>query len=298
MINVFNIERFATHDGEGIRSVVFLQGCPLYCPWCSNPESQVIKTHLFYEENKCVKCQLCAKNCPHKAITFIENQFHYDEKKCIHCKTCVKHCLSNAIHFVGETMEIQQIVDEVMKDKDYYDNSNGGVTISGGEPFVQFDEFLNLLKAFKEKDLNVYVETTGQYPLKNLMIAEPYIDTFLFDIKHLDDDVLEKVVGGKGKIIWTNLTYLTNKNPNKVILRVPVIPNFNYNHNFLEAMIILAKQLKVKELHFLPYHTLGKDKYLKMQGTYDWEPKMLNEKELEKYYDIAKLHNVILKIGG
>ncbi|QAT62833.1 MULTISPECIES: glycyl-radical enzyme activating protein [Tissierellales] len=298
-IKIFNIEKFATHDGEGIRTVVFMQGCPLHCPWCSNPESQCMDSHLFYTKKKCVHCHRCVQVCPTHAITFCEEHFSYDKEKCIHCKQCVSNCFNEAIEFSGILKTVEEIVAEVEKDKDYYDYTGGGVTISGGEPFLQFDGFLELLKALKKESLNIAVETTGQCTLTHLKQAIPYIDTFLFDVKHTDKEVLKSVTGGDLDMILNNLRYIAENYKERVIIRVPVIPKFNYEKDVLASIIKLGSELRVKEVHLLPYHTLGKNKYEKMQKPYRMEGiPTVNKSELLSYIDIGKVHNVTVKIGG
>jgi len=298
MINVFQIEKFATHDGPGIRTTVFLKGCPLHCPWCANPESWSLKPTLMYHQRKCVQCRNCAMTCPQQAIRFDE-KFIYDSSKCIQCGQCVKGCFQQAIRFAGKSQSIESIVKEVMKDKDYYDNSAGGVTISGGEPFLQFDSMLQLIKELKTYSLHIAVETTGHYPLHHLKKALPYIDLFLFDVKHLNHQKLKETIGANAKLIFRNLEYLADICPDKVIIRVPVIPQFNDSCEVIEGIIDYAHQLGIKEVDLLPYHTLGKNKWEQMQKEYSLKDfQMMDKKLLEKYKQYGINQNIYVKIGG
>ncbi|MEG0709757.1 MAG: glycyl-radical enzyme activating protein [Longicatena sp.] len=298
MIQVCNIERFATHDGEGIRSVIFFQGCPLRCPWCANPESQEMYTQLLYDQKKCVLCHTCERSCQQNAISFRNDQFHWDKTRCIACKTCEDECLQEAISFVGKAMSVEDIMVEIRKDRAYYEASNGGVSISGGEAFMQFDALMELLKVCKSEGYNVCMETCGQVSLEHLKEASPYIDTYYFDVKHVDEKKYQEVVKGNLEIVQYNLNYLTQKYHEKVVFRIPVIPGFNYEEKVLCAILDLAKDKKVKEVHFLPYHTLGKIKYDKLLREYPYTQQMLNEKDLFKYVKIAQEKGICLKIGG
>ena len=300
MIRVTNIERFATHDGPGIRTTVFLKGCPMYCPWCANPETQTSYPELLYNESKCIGCRSCEKGCSAKAITFDNNgNFNYNRNLCTDCRACEKNCMQDAIEFYGKDMELDFIMEEVMKDKDYYDNSNGGgITISGGEPFVQLEGLIAILKASKEKGLNTAVETTGNYPLKTLQAAEAYIDHFLYDFKHLDDEVLKKVTGGNGKQIKENLIYLLEMCPDKLTVRMPIIPGFNFDSALIKKTLQYLQQLGVKNVNLLPYHTLGKAKYEKLGRVYRMSEKMLHEEDLEEYHQYALKIGLESRIGG
>ena len=146
MISVTHIERFAIHDGPGIRTTVFLKGCTLCCPWCANPETQSSQPVLLHDMRKCVSCHTCEQSCPQKAIHFQKGRFHHDAQRCNGCQSCVEMCLQDALQLRGEDMESEAILHEVMKDKDYYDMSHGGVTFSGGEPFVQVTSLCEILQ--------------------------------------------------------------------------------------------------------------------------------------------------------
>lgn len=300
MINVTNIERFATHDGPGIRTTVFLKGCPMHCPWCANPETQSTYPELFYNKAKCVKCRSCEINCPGHAITFdSEGVFHYDRKKCRFCFLCESNCLKDAIEFAGKDMELDDIMEEVLKDRDYYENSNGGgITLSGGEPFVQLEGLMAILKKSKEYGLDTAVETTGNYSLSLLKKAEPYIDHFLYDFKHLDDKILKEVTGGNGILIKENLKYLISRDASKINVRMPIIPGFNFDEDLIRKTLLYLKDLGVKKVNLLPYHTLGKMKYEKMGMTYSLPGNMMSEEKLEEFHNFALKLGMESKIGA
>lgn len=294
MIRISNIEKFATHDGPGIRTTVFLKGCFLHCPWCANPETWKSEPVLMHDAKKCVECKTCMHVCERGAISF---PFQWDMDKCIYCKKCENYCLQDAISFAGKDMEINEVVKEVLKDKDYFDQSNGGITISGGEPFMQLDAFLELIKQCKNNGLHVAVETTGNYCLDTLKEALPYIDLFLMDLKHLDAQKLKDITGGNLDLILNNFKYLAQHCPNKVIVRMPVIPRFN--DDICEDVIRFCTNLKLSEVNLLPFHTMGKSKWnqLNKEFMYD-KDKMMDRNDLTPYIDVGKQLGVYVKIGG
>ncbi|WP_295569168.1 glycyl-radical enzyme activating protein [Holdemanella biformis] len=294
MIRISNIEKFATHDGPGIRTTVFLKGCFLHCPWCANPETWKSEPVLMHDAKKCVECKTCMHVCERGAISF---PFQWDMDKCIYCKKCENYCLQDAISFAGKDMEINEVIKEVLKDKDYFDQSNGGITISGGEPFMQLDAFLELIKQCKNNGLHVAVETTGNYCLDTLKEALPYIDLFLMDLKHLDAQKLKDITGGNLDLILNNFKYLAQHCPNKVIVRMPVIPRFN--DDICEDVIRFCANLKLSEVNLLPFHTMGKSKWnqLNKEFMYD-KDKMMDRNDLTPYIDVGKQLGVYVKIGG
>lgn len=297
--NIMEIERFAIHDGPGIRSVVFLQGCPLRCPWCANPESQEIKPQLMYNEDKCIKCGTCVKNCPQQAIKIEDFKLVFNRDICTHCKICENNCPSGAINFIGDEVSIDEIVAEVLKDKPFYDESNGGVTISGGEPFVQYNALKELLIRFYEEHISVAVETTGDTNWNKIEDSIPYIDYFLFDLKLPTAERIKLVTKGNGERILENLKKLASKVPEKIILRVPVIPNYSYDEETIRKIIDIGAKLKVSQIHLLPYHTLGVSKYNQLGKEYDLKGfKMLSKEDLKNLVDYGNSKGVHTQAGG
>lgn len=298
-LSLIEIERFAIHDGPGIRSAVFLQGCPLHCPWCANPESQTIGRKLLYYEKKCIRCGKCVSLCPQKAMELREGALYVHREHCDCCEVCKKECIQNAIDFSGIQMPIEQIAEVVVRDHDYYEESGGGVTVSGGECFFQFDGFLELLQRFQREKLHVAVETCGQTSLDNIRKAEPYIDLFLFDVKHTDEEIFRRVTGGKLKEILKNLRYLAKKCPDKVVVRVPVIPGFNKKHHAMETLFLLVKELGLERTDLLPYHTFGISKYEQLGIPYKMKAReSMEDQALEVYRQMGKRMGLNITIGG
>lgn len=298
MIDVTNIQRFATHDGPGIRTTIFLKGCPLHCPWCANPETQSQHQELFYDQRRCTHCLTCVSNCPTQALTFRGDHLDYNWQRCQHCLKCVDNCLNDAISFQSHMMDVDSIMEPVLSDVEYYKESNGGMTISGGEPFVQFEGVLELLKSAKTKKIDTAVETTGNYAQDLLKQAYPYVDHYLYDFKHLDDAVLKEITGGDGTLIKENLKYLLSRDPDKVNVRIPIIPGFNYDHELLIKTIDYLDSIGVRKINLLPYHTLGKVKYEKLGWDYKAPAKMLDKKGLEEYHRYILDSGMESKIGA
>jgi len=297
-IRLLEIERFAIHDGPGIRTVVFLQGCPLRCPWCANPESQMVGNHLLHYEKKCVKCGSCIKACPHGYISFRNGRLVFDRRDCEDCSLCVEVCPQSAIKIAGKDVLVDEVMNTVLRDKDYYQHSGGGVTFSGGEALMQIDGLLSLLESCKKEGIHTAVETCGQVPLSHIERALPWVDLFLFDIKHTDAQKLNLTVKGNWNLIQSNLLRIVQDAPQKVILRVPCIPDFNLSPAFIDNVFQLARELCIERVDLLPYHTLGKDKYLWMGLQYPYLEKSLEADSLLVYKEKGSRMGLDVRIGG
>lgn len=197
---VFDMQRFSLHDGPGIRTIVFLKGCPLHCRWCSNPESQNNSPIVMYKKSDCFKCGRCISVCKVGAISF-DNETHIDREKCTGCGECTNVCPSGALVLKGKTMTIQQAIKELKKDATIFRRSDGGVTLSGGEPLVQHDFASQLLLACKSQGWNTAIETTGFGSSEAIEKVIPYVDTVLLDIKHIDPYTHKKFTGISNEVI-------------------------------------------------------------------------------------------------
>lgn len=266
---VFDIQKYSIHDGPGIRTVVFLKGCPLKCLWCANPESQLSEPHIVYFKDKCISDLNCKKVCPNNAITFDKEGIKINENKCSKCMLCVDNCYATALKVYGKNLTIDEIVSKCMEDKLFYETSNGGVTLSGGEPLFQFESAHEILSRLKSKGIHTAIETTGYVSNENIKKIMDYVDLFLFDIKAVNIDKHKRLTGVDNHIIHDNLRYLDEHNKN-IIIRVPVIPSLNDSKDDMLNIINFVKNLKNKhQVNLLPYHRLGLYKYEVLKRDYE-----------------------------
>ena len=250
MPNLLEIERFATHDGPGIRTVVFLKACPLHCPWCANPESQSPEPEQMRKNGEQV--------------------------------------------WIGRPVNIDEVMAVLERDADYYANSGGGITFSGGECMMNGKVLLQMLKACKQRDWHTAIETSGMAPTKTFEAVLPYVDLFLFDLKHTDAQKLKAVTGADLNLILKNLRTISNYqlsivNSQLTILRIPCIPEFNITPDFFTSAFALAKEFGIRHIDLLPYHTLGIEKYRQLDRKYPYPvTQPLDKKALLPYQQQGK----------
>ena len=277
---VYNIQRFCLHDGEGVRTVVFLKGCPLHCLWCCNPESQSISPQLMYNHKLCRGCLACVAACPNGAITALGNEIEIDRQKCRVCGLCTEACSFGALNIAGKIMTMDDVMCEVRKDRRYYDISGGGMTISGGEPTMQHDFSMALLKACHREGIRTAMETCGECPSEQFSALAVLCDEVLFDIKLLDPLEHQKYTGAINAIILKNLRRACSST--SVTVRVPLIPTVNVKEAFYSALTNLLKDLSIHRVELLPYHKLGAGKYEQLGIDYKYkEPHIPTIKEIE-----------------
>jgi len=257
---IFDIKRFAIHDGPGIRTTVFLKGCPLNCLWCHNPEGKAREREFMWWKEKCVGCRDCENACTKSAISFYDDSLLLDKRKCDLCGACVNVCHSQALKLIGKEMTVAQIMKEIEKDMLFYDESRGGVTFSGGEPLMQPFFLHGLLKACKERGVHTAVDTCGHTNSDVLLEISKHVDLFLYDVKVINDEKHIKFTGVSNKLILDNLNMLS-KIRQKLIVRFALIPGVNNDkEDILELGAFVSSLENVKEISILPYHKGGIEK--------------------------------------
>jgi len=297
---IFNIQRFSIHDGPGIRTTVFLKGCSLRCPWCHNPESINPFPEITYNESKCIKCDNCLELCPVEAISPSQNGISIDRKKCDGCGKCVEICYSGALELCGKYRKIEEIMAEVKRDIPFYKNSNGGVTASGGEPLAQANFVANFFKQAREEGIHTALDTSGYAEWTTFRKVLNNADLVLYDVKTMDPKRHKTLTGVSNDLILANLEK-TCREGIPIFIRIPVIPKYNFV-NVEEDAKKIADFLHgldgVKRVDLLPFHRLGKSKYLMLGRNYIVDIKPPDKEYVERIKKILESNGLKVSIGG
>jgi pyruvate formate lyase activating enzyme len=296
---VFNTQRFTLHDGPGIRTELFLKGCPLKCEWCGNPESFKTFIQPGVYESKCIsyeKCGMCEDVCPDKSmLNFKDGKLtSIDPNKCNNCLACYNACPSDAIKQWGKSISVEDCMKVIRKDKGYYERSGGGVTVSGGEPLLQSDFVAKLFKACKEEGIDTCCESSFYADWKEIQKILPYTDLVISDIKHMDTNLHKKYTGVHNHKILENLKKLTSEK-RELILRIPVIPNVNDDMDNIKATAdFILNELggRVRTLQLLSFMRLGEEKYSSLGMPYKMEDVEVGRESFQKHVnEIADYFN-------
>ena len=284
---VFHIQKFSLHDGPGLRTTVFLKGCPLRCKWCANPESQSTRTQILYDRKKCLHCGTCLRSCKAGALKMDEDGYiHVLHEKCQACLTCTGLCPGGALTSVGEEKTVQEVMDLCLQDLPFYEESGGGVTISGGEGMMQPDFVEELVMALQEKHIHTAIETTGCVGEEVFHRLAPLFDLLLFDVKHWDSGAHQKGTGVGNEMILKNLRWAKEKGLT-ILPRIPVIPGFNYSEEDAKGLSSLLVSLGFTRVQLLPFHQMGERKYEFLEREYSLEGgKPLHQEDCLWYQEI------------
>lgn len=275
---VFEIKHFAVHDGDGIRTTVFFKGCPLRCVWCHNPEGIAGKPQLAYHAHKCITCGECVTVCPTRAHSLTNGIHRIDRTVCSACGLCVDACLGEALTLYGKEMTVEELLPHLLEDREFYDHSGGGVTLSGGECLIHAEFCTELLQRLKSEGIRTAVDTCGAVPQAALDAVMPYTDVFLYDLKAIDAEVHRRCTGCDNHRILENLRYLDACGAT-VEIRIPYVPA--YNDGEIPAMAKFLRELNhVSKIKLLPYHNYAGSKYAALEMNNTLPARLPTEDEL------------------
>jgi len=265
---VFDIRRYSIHDGPGIRTTVFLKGCALSCWWCHNPESQASRPEVVLHEQRCIRCGACVAACPHGAVAWVDGAPLTDRTKCEACGTCTEACYAGAREVAGRTMRVEQVMEAVERDRPFYEESGGGVTLSGGEPLRQPAFTAAVLREAKRRGLHTALDTCGHASWREFERLRQDVDLFLYDLKLVDSERHRRYTGVGSTRILANLRELSRLG-HRIVLRVPIVPGITDDPENVAAVCTVAAALPhLAGVDLLPYHSIGAGKYRRLDRTY------------------------------
>lgn len=284
---IFNIQKFSTHDGDGVRTTIFFKGCPLRCMWCHNPESQHYYKELIFHHHKCTACGRCVAKCKQGANSIVDGKIVFDRSKCTACGVCTDWCITEARELAGKEYTVDALVKEAMKDKIFYEQSGGGVTLSGGEVMASqhMDYVEEVCRKLHENGVSVFIDTSGYTDYENLKRILPYVDVFLYDIKVMDPEDHKKYIGVDNSLILENLKKLSDEGAG-LYIRLPIIQQVNATDEHIESVIHFLKENNIHacQVNLLPYHDIGKGKYASLDMEYHDDEMSVPVSELMEHF--------------
>jgi pyruvate formate lyase activating enzyme len=291
---IFNMQHYSIHDGPGIRTTVFMKGCPLSCIWCQNPESQALRPELFFNSEKCIGCGKCVKACPKDAIKIVKKRSKTRRELCDGCGKCTEACPNEARSLMGRYVTAEEVFKEVSGDSIFYQRSGGGVTLSGGEPLLQPDFAAALLRLCRDAGIHTALDTCGYAKWETARKVLKYIDLVLFDFKYMNPKEHKKSTRVSNELILENARKILHELAIPMLARVPVIPGYNDSLTNLEATIkFITKELSDSvKVHLLPYHRLGEAKYERLEKV---SKSTAIQPPSEEY--MAKLQQMVERMG-
>lgn len=300
---VTNIQKYSIHDGDGIRTTVFFKGCHLRCLWCHNPETQRFEPELQTDSGKCTGCGRCMEVCPEKAISYSDNHKALtDRNRCRKCGRCVDVCPGNLRTLVGREYTVKELVKICMQDQMFYEESHGGVTLSGGEVMAMDSEYvLELVRSLWREGIDIAIDTCGQAPYGNYDAILPYVSTWLYDIKVMDREKHKKYIGMDNAVILDNLRKIAAAGA-RIYIRIPTVKEVNGDAESMKEIMVFLKENDIRPLqvNLLPYHSTGSHKYVKLGREYPADKLTAPaDEEMESFarqWEQAGFTNV--KIGG
>lgn len=298
-LKIFNIQKFCVHDGPGIRTTVFLKGCPLRCLWCHNPEGLGFSPELLFNPEKCTGCGRCLKACPHGALSWLpqDGKIKQDRELCRGCGNCADACISGAREISGYEIGVGDLIREIEKDRVFYEQSGGGVTFSGGEALCQADAVAEAAKVCKSRGIHTVVDTCGQVPFAAFEQVMDYVDLFLYDIKHMDPALHRQYMGQDNQRILENLSRLSAAGA-RIFLRLPLVEGINADDRNIAELVSYIRGLHIVQVNLLPYHNTGNSKHQRLGNLPPSGLAAPSEQRLEAIRGLFAEQGLPVYIGG